>query len=107
MLYKSIFKFLGVVAVIVMITCSFKRIWNSPVKGSVNPTNSASRVWMFSTSDTLTAPVIQGQFMITDVKSGNYILMLESIPPYRDNIRQDIVVTDGQMTDVGVIEMIK
>ncbi len=54
-------------------------------------------------TDTLNGPVIQGRFMITNVKPGNYILMLEGKPPYRDSFKQDVLVVEGQPTDVGVI----
>jgi hypothetical protein len=86
-------------------TMAFRVFWNSPVKGSVNPSNGASRAWLFSRTDTLNSPVIQGNFMITNVKPGNYTLMMEGRPPYRDSFKQDILVVDGQPTDVGVIEM--
>ena len=84
---------------------SFRAYFNSPVKGSVNPPNGAVRAWLLSKSDTLNTPVIQGTFMITNVKPGNYTLMLEGKPPYKDSFKQDVVVVDGQPTDVGVIEM--
>jgi hypothetical protein len=84
---------------------SFRLVWSSPVKGSVNPADGAIRAWMISKTDTSNAPVIQGEFMITNVKPGNYTLMVEGKPPYRDSYKQDVVVVDGQPTDVGVIEM--
>jgi hypothetical protein len=84
---------------------SFQISLNSPVKGSVNPPNGAIRAWLISKSDTLNSPVIQGNFMITNVKPGNYTLIMEGRPPYRDSFKQDVLVVDGQPTDVGVIEM--
>lgn len=81
--------------------------FNSPVKGSVDPPNGALRAWLFSKMDTLNSPVIQGNFMITNVKPGNYTLMLEGKPPFRDSFKQDVLVVDGQPTDVGVIAMHK
>jgi hypothetical protein len=84
---------------------AFRMINNSPVKGSVTPPNGASRAWLISRTDTLNAPVIQGNFMITNVKPGNYTLMVEAKPPYRDSFKQDVIVVEGQPTDVGVIEM--
>jgi len=87
------------------ITMAFQVRWNSPVKGSVNPSNAAMRAWIFSRTDTLTSPVIQGTFMISNVKPGNYTLMIEAKPPFRDGFKQDILVVDGQPTDVGVLEM--
>jgi hypothetical protein len=84
---------------------AFAVFWTSPVKGSVDPSNGASRAWLFSKTDTLNAPVIQGNFLISNVKPGNYLLMLEGRPPYRDSFKQDVLVVDGQPTDVGVIAM--
>ncbi len=88
--------------------CSFNflRHWNSPVKGSVNPSNAAIRAWVFSKTDTFNAPVnISGLFEIDGVKAGSYTLMVEAHGPYRNTIKDGIVVVDGQLTDVGVIEM--
>jgi hypothetical protein len=87
------------------ITMAFQLHFNSPVKGSVNPSNAALRAWIFSRTDTLNSPVIQGNFIISNVKPGNYTLMVEAKPPYRDSFKQDVLVVDGQPTDVGVIEM--
>jgi|SRR5450755_275459 hypothetical protein len=84
---------------------AFHVYWNSPVKGSVSPPDAALRAWLISKADTLNAPVIQGNFMITNVKPGNYILMVEARPPYKDSFKQDILVVDGQPTDVGIIQM--
>ena len=89
-----------------VIFCSAIRdVWNSPVKGSVTPATAALRAWLISKSDTLNAAVIQGNFTITNVKAGNYTLMVEARPPYRDSYKQDVLVVDGQPTDVGVIQM--
>jgi hypothetical protein len=93
-------------AIFVLYICSaFHVYWNSPVKGSVTPADGALRAWVISKTDTLNSPVIQGNFMITNVKPGNYTLMLEGKPPYRDSYKPEVRVVDGQPTDVGVIEM--
>jgi hypothetical protein len=103
--FKS-YTFLFLLMVFVMsVSTSFRLYWNSPLKGSVNPSDAAVRAWIFSRTDTLNSPVIQGNFMVSNVKPGNYILMLEAKPPYRDSFKQDVLVVDGQPTDVGVIEM--
>ena len=36
----------------------------------------AVRAWLMSKTDTVNAPVIEGTFMITNVKPGNYLLMI-------------------------------
>jgi hypothetical protein len=97
-----IFLFAGFV---ISVCTAFRFYWNSPVKGSVNPSNAAIRAWLVSKSDTLNVIVIDGNFMITNVRPGNYTLMLEGRPPYRDSFKQDVQVVDGQPTDVGVIQM--
>jgi hypothetical protein len=104
--YKRPFSWLLILYGLAIILCTaFRVYYNSPVKGSVSPMNAANRAWLISKSDTLNAPVIQGNFMITNVKPGNYTLMMEAKPPFRDSFKQDVLVVDGQPTDVGVIEM--
>lgn len=98
----SLWIILGLMA---FLSLAFRFYYNSPVKGSVTPPNGASRAWLISGRDTLNAPVIQGNFMITNVRPGNYMLMLEAKPPYRDSFKRDVIVVEGQPTDVGVIEM--
>lgn len=97
--------FWGGSVLLTFLSLAFRLNYNSPVKGSVSPANGASRAWVISKRDTLSAPVIQGNFMITSVKPGNYTLMLEARPPFRDSFKQDVLVVEGQPTDVGVIEM--
>ena len=104
---NSYSRYLVLIVLVIWLCTAFRSFWNSPVKGSVNPANGASRAWLLSKTDTLNGPVIQGAFMITNVKPGNYLLMMEGKPPYKDSFKQDILVVDGQPTDVGVIEMNK
>jgi hypothetical protein len=98
--------FLLLVLTVLLVT-AFRVHWNSPVKGSITPDDASDRAWLFSRTDTLYAPVMQGNFMITNVKPGTYILRVEGKPPYRDSFKEDVVVVDGQPTDVGVIDMYK
>jgi hypothetical protein len=71
----------------------------------VVPSNAGTRAWLFSQADTLSAPVLEGNFMIERVKPGNYTLMIEGRPPYRNAIKPGIIVVDGQVTDAGIIQM--
>jgi hypothetical protein len=102
---RSKFTYWILLGLLSFFSLAFHYYYNSPVKGSVSPANGASRAWLISRSDTLNAPVIQGNFMITNVKPGNYTLMMEAKPPFRDSFKQDVLVVEGQPTDVGVIEM--
>jgi hypothetical protein len=102
---RTISGFLILAGLVIGLSSALHVAWNSPVKGSVTPTNGAVRAWLISKSDTLNSPVIQGNFMILNVKPGNYTLMMEASPPYRDSFKQDVLVVDGQPTDVGTIVM--
>lgn len=84
---------------------AFRYHFTSPVKGSIVPSNAGVRAWLFSKTDTFSAPILQGAFLVEEVKPGNYTLMIEGTPPYRNAIKPGIIVTDGQPTDVGVIQM--
>ena len=76
--------------------------------GNVNPPEAGLRAWIFSATDTLTATVENsGHFQISQVKPGNYRLLVEARPPYRNSVKEGIHVADGVPTDVGTIEMQK
>lgn len=76
--------------------------------GNVNPPDAALRAWIFSGTDTLEANIENsGHFQISQVKPGNYRLLIEARPPWRNNLRESVRVNDGPPTDVGTIEMQK
>lgn len=97
--------FLAIVFAAIILSLAFRVYWNSPVTGSVTPSDAGIRAWVISKTDTLNAPVIQGNFMIENVRPGNYTLMIDGRPPYRSTFKQSVMVVDGQPTDVGVIQM--
>lgn len=106
--YRIMNKFIVVVSIVaIVLLLAFTRTWNSPVKGTVNPSNAAVRAWVFSSGDTANSSVNQGNFQINNVKPGTYVLVVEGIAPYRNTVKDGIVVVDGQPTDVGTIEMQK
>ncbi len=97
--------FLAAVFAAIILSMAYRDYWNSPVRGSVTPSDAGIRAWIISKTDTLNAPVIQGNFVIENVKPGSYTLMIDGRPPYRSAFKQAVVVVDGQQTDVGVIQM--
>ncbi|MBS1563648.1 MAG: hypothetical protein JST39_04630 [Bacteroidetes bacterium] len=81
---------------------------NGAVTGNINPSDAALRAWLFSDRDTLMAQVeTSGHFQISQVKPGSYRLLVEAKPPYRNNVREGIVVTEGAPTNIGTIDMQK
>jgi hypothetical protein len=107
-MHKTFFRIFLIISFASAVMCyGFRPFWTSPVKGSITPANAGIRAWVFSRTDTLSAPVLQGNFMIENVKPGNYTLMIEGKPPYRNTVKQGIIVVDGLLTDAGVIQMIQ
>jgi hypothetical protein len=91
-----------------LLLVGFTHRFNTLVTGSVNPMDAGLRAWVFSATDTLTSSIENnGRFQISNVKAGQYRLLIEGKPPYRNVVREGIVVTDGAPVDVGTIEMQK
>ena len=84
---------------------AFNPVANSVIKGTVTPADGAVRAWALSNTDTLKANIDKGAFEITDVKPGTYRLIIEAKPPYKNQAKDGIAVTDGQPTDVGEIRL--
>jgi hypothetical protein len=60
-----------------------------------------------SKTDTSRGVITNSMFEIKNLKTGNYSLFIEAIPPYKNFRRDDILVTDGQPTDIGDIKLSK
>ena len=103
---KPIAKILPV-GIILACLLAFNLFNNSMVKGSVTPPDSAIRAWLISGTDTLSASIDHSEFELTNVKPGNYRIIMEGRPPYRNTVKDGIKVVDGQPSDLGVIEMQK
>ncbi|HEX2845150.1 MAG TPA: carboxypeptidase regulatory-like domain-containing protein [Chitinophagaceae bacterium] len=84
---------------------SFKAFEGGTVKGTVTPADKAVRAWAISETDTVRADVQNGAFEIKDVKPGNYNVIIEAQEPFANTRKKDVVVTEGQTTDVGEIQL--
>jgi hypothetical protein len=75
------------------------------IKGSITPADAAARVWAESPTDTSHAQIMNGNFEISNVKPGTYRIVVEATPPYQNFTKDNVVVADGQATDMGVIKL--
>ncbi len=75
------------------------------IKGTVTPADGATKAWALSATDTLKADIHNGSFEISSAKAGTYRLIIEAKPPYKNAAKENVTVTDGQPTDVGVIKL--
>ena len=49
---------MAMICIAIFLCFAFRVYWNSPVKGSVTPSNAGIRAWLFAPGDTLNAPVL-------------------------------------------------
>ena len=84
---------------------AFKNIDNGSIKGTVIPADGATKVWALSSADTLKADIQSGSFEITNAKAGTYRLIVEAKPPYKNTAKDNVMVADGQSTNVGEIKL--
>lgn len=84
---------------------AFKGMNTGGIKGTVTPAEGAVQAWAFSSTDTLKAPVTDGVFELVGLKPGEYKLEIEAKSPYKNMVKENISVGEGQTTDVGEIKL--
>jgi hypothetical protein len=94
---------IGIIISVVLIS-SFANQDRSAIQGSIDPPEGARRIWAVSGKDTVAIIPAPGSF-IMDVKPGSWKLVVEAVLPYKNAERESILVTDGQITDIGLIKL--
>ncbi len=104
----KIFKhFLPIICLAVLVMYGFKtRQTGGSIIGHVTPPEGASQVLAISATDTFKTAIANGLIQITGIKPGTYRLFITAKPPFKDVLKENIVVTDVA-TDVGEIVMPK
>ncbi len=100
---KKNFIALWFIVVAALLLLAFKHERTGSVKGSVNPMDAASQVWLVSAVDTLRSNIRNGMFEITGVKPGSCRLIIEAMAPYKRTERTGLEVYEGQETHAGEI----
>ncbi len=99
---------LAVISILILfIISSFIKFPAGSIKGTVNPPDGATRAWAVSATDSFRSVINEGVFVIPDVKPGNYNVLIEAKPPYKNAIRDNILVNEGVATDLGEIKLEK
>jgi hypothetical protein len=94
---------LVVIALVTLVLVSFTPQRLGSVKGTVNPADAATQVWLISEKDTLHAVIRNGAFEFTAVKPGSCMLIVDAVSPYKRTARTGIEVFEGSETNVGEI----
>jgi len=84
---------------------SFMNIEGGSIKGTVTPAGGAATAWAVSPTDTLKDAIENGAFEITGAKAGTYTVIIEAKAPNKNASKEGVVVTDGQVTEVGEIKL--
>jgi hypothetical protein len=75
------------------------------IRGTVSPADGAAMVWAVSPSDTAKGNIANGAFEITTNKEGTYRVIVQAKPPYKNAVKDNVSVVNGQSTDVGEISL--
>jgi hypothetical protein len=89
------------------IIVAFSKPQAGSVKGTVSPADAGAQAWAISKTDTSKSVISQGMFEVKNLRAGTYVLIIEAAAPYKNARREDVVVMDGQATDVGDIKLNK
>ena len=107
---KNILSALAVLFISVFLITGFIKApgnFSGSIKGTINPADAGIRAWAISNKDTFRTVVIEGVFVIADVKPGLYNLMVEAKSPYKNGGIPEVTVIEGETADVGEIKLSK
>jgi hypothetical protein len=96
-----------IAGLIITAAFSFKNGDSGSLIGTVNPSKAASMAWIMSGTDTLRASMRETGFEFSGVKPGVYSILIVAIAPYKNARRDNITVNDGNVTNVGEIQLIQ
>lgn len=74
------------------------------IKGRVDPLDAAIEAVAISATDSVRSAVTDGMFLL-NVRHGTYKLIIVAKVPYKNVIKDNVEVADGNTTDVGTIRM--
>lgn len=104
---KSKFATLSLLLIPVIALFSFSIKFASVIKGTISPAENAVSVWAIIGNDSTKVAPVQGVFQLNDLKAGTYKIVVEATAPYKDFVKEGVVVKDGEVLDLGNITLSK
>ena len=98
------FDFVLLLAAVFVLTAFTFQIGGA-IEGRVVPSEKALKAFAISGKDTSICNVIAGTFQLAQLKPGTYQLVIEAIEPYTHKFMKDIQVRNGEITNVGEIQL--
>jgi len=102
---KRKFSILPLLLIPVIALFSFSVRFSSVIKGTISPADKAGSVWAIAGNDSTKVMPLQGAFQLNDLKAGTYKIVVEGIAPYKDFVKEGVVVKDGEVLDLGIITL--
>jgi hypothetical protein len=102
---KSKFNLLPLLMIPVIALFSFTINFAGGVKGAIDPAASAGDVWAINGGDSTKVTPVQGAFQISDLKAGTYKIVVEGKAPYKNFVKEGVIVKDGETIDLGKITL--
>lgn len=78
--------------------------YKSGIHGIIDQPQGAKKIWAISGADSISTLAVAGSFSL-EVKPGNWKLVVEAVPPYKNVVIEGIVVQAEQSTDIGIIKL--
>ena len=103
---KNVKMSLAALAIGAMSLFAFRNADTGIIKGTVTPPEAATKIWVMSKTDTVSADISQGKFEVKDLKAGTYNIVVEAKAPYKSIGKEGITIADSQV-DVGEIKLAK
>lgn len=102
-------KTLGFAATL-MLMCglfAFSISQTASIKGTVIPADATGQVWAVSGTDTAKAAFTNGIISVQNMKPGTYKIVIAGDEPYKQVVKENVVVQDGSVTDLGEVRLEK
>ena len=105
---KNTFKAILASAAFAVIVLAFKpKDEAASIQGTIVPPDGATMVWALSSTDTFKSALAKGRFMISNVKDDSYKIIIDAKEPYKDVIKDNVVVSGSVPVDLGEIRLEK
>lgn len=100
-------KQLSIITIAAFFICSFTIQQEGVIKGRVTPPEGAYHAWAISDKDTIETAINLGDFQFNGIRPGTYKVVINSHAPYRDLVRDGVLVTDAAVVDLGDIQLVR
>jgi hypothetical protein len=102
-------KYLKVVSLVTLslLLFAFGKQNSGAIQGNIAPAQGIQQVLIISGPDTIPAPHVNGKFIIKNLPSKTYTVLVKAVPPYLDFSLNEVAVIDSATTDIGQIKLLK